>query len=238
MILVPAIDLRRGGVVRLRRGSDDARTAYAESPQDAARRWAAAGAELIHVVDLDAAFGEPPQRKLVGDIIAACGVPVEVGGGVRALDDFRELEGLGAARIVFGTAAVTRPEAVERALEHAPEKVVVGVDVKEGAVATHGWTRGERGSTPEAFGRHWHDCGVSHFVYTDVSRDGVMIGVNVEATAAFARATGGGVLASGGVGSVEHLRAFRGVEGIEGVIAGKALYEKAFDFEEGRAALA
>jgi phosphoribosylformimino-5-aminoimidazole carboxamide ribotide isomerase len=229
MRVIPAIDLRQGSSVRLVRGERGSETRYGSNPEAVASRWESEGASMLHVVDLDAAFGEPPQRSLVEKIVRRVSIPVQVGGGVRTLEDFLGLRDAGAARVVFGTAAVETPEIVARALEMDGGKVIVGVDVKDGAVAVRGWTE-RAGADPLDLGRRWAVAGVAGFVFTEVSRDGVMTGIDLEATARFARAAGGGVIASGGVGSLEHLRALKTIasEGIEGVIVGRALYERAF----------
>jgi phosphoribosylformimino-5-aminoimidazole carboxamide ribotide isomerase len=187
---------------------------------------------MLHVVDLDAAFGEPPQRALVERIVRRISIAVQVGGGIRTLEDFLRLRDAGAARLVFGTVAAESPGIVIRALEEDRDKVVIGVDVKGGKVAVRGWT--EAGANPLDLGRKWAAEGVAGFVYTEVARDGVMTGVDLEATARFARAAGGRVIASGGVGSLDDLRALTAIApaGIEGVIVGRALYERAFTLPE------
>ncbi len=233
MRVIPAIDLRQGICVRLVRGERGSETGYGSDPEAVASRWESEGASMLHVVDLDAAFGEPAQRALVERIVRKVAIPVQVGGGVRSLQDFLGLRDAGAARVVFGTAAAEEPGIVTQALEKDRDKVVVGVDVKNGKVAVRGWTEGA-GADPLELGRRWAAEGVAGFVYTEVARDGVMTGVDLQATARFARAAGGRVLASGGVGSLDHLRALKTIAsaGIEGVIVGRALYEKVFTFAE------
>ena len=233
MRVIPAIDLRQGSAVRLIQGARGTETRFGSDPVEVAAGWESDGASMLHVVDLDAAFGEPRQRSLVEKILRRVAIPVQVGGGVRTLEDFRWLAGAGASRIVFGTAAAENPDVVSLALEEDRERVVVGVDVKEGAVAVRGWTEGAQGD-PIELGRRWAAAGVRSFVYTEVSRDGVMTGLDLKATTAFARASGGKVIASGGVGSLDHLRLLKTVAGcgIEGVIVGRALYEKAFTLAE------
>jgi phosphoribosylformimino-5-aminoimidazole carboxamide ribotide isomerase len=201
--------------------------------------WESEGAPLLHVVDLDAAFGEPPQRETIAGIARSVRVPVQVGGGIRTFEDFAALRAAGAARLVFGTAAVERPEAVERALAEDQGAVVVGIDVKDGRVAVRGWTASDSSRSPLELGKRWSEAGVASFVYTEVSRDGTLEGVDSEATERFARACGGRVLASGGVGKIDHLRALRALApaGVEGVIVGKAMYEKSFTYAEAREAL-
>lgn len=238
MKVIPAIDLRQGNCVRLVLGEKGSETRYASDPEAVAAHWESEGAPMLHVVDLDAAFGEPPQRPLVERIVRRVAIPVQVGGGVRTLEDFRALRGAGAARVVFGTSAVENPQAVERALAEDRDEVVVGVDVKGGEVAVRGWTEGSR-LDPLEVGRRWAGAGVRSFVYTEISRDGVMTGVDLESTARFARATRGSVVASGGVGSLDDLRDLKKIAsaGVEGVIVGRALYEKVFTLSEARRAL-
>jgi phosphoribosylformimino-5-aminoimidazole carboxamide ribotide isomerase len=233
MKVIPAIDLRHGSAVRLVRGEKGSETRYGSDPEAMAVQWESEGASMLHLVDLDAAFGETPQRAIVERIVRRAAIPVQVGGGVRTLEDFLALRGAGAARVVFGTAAAENPDVVSRALDEDGDGVVVGVDVKDGRVAVRGWTEGT-GANPLDLGRKWATAGVGSFVYTEVARDGVMNGVDLSATASFARATGGKVIASGGVGSLDHLRALKSIAsaGIEGVIVGRALYEKAFTLAE------
>ncbi len=235
MKVIPAIDLRHGSAVRLVRGEKGSETRYGSDPEAMAVRWESEGASMIHLVDLDAAFGEPPQRALVEKIVRRAAIPVQVGGGVRTLEDFLALRAAGAARIVFGTAAAENPDVVYRALEEDSDRVVVGMDVRDGKVAVRGWTEAT-GANPIDLGKKWAAAGVGSFVYTEVARDGVMSGVDLSATASFARATGGKVIASGGVGSLDHLRALKSIvpAGIDGVIVGRALYEKAFTLAEAR----
>jgi phosphoribosylformimino-5-aminoimidazole carboxamide ribotide isomerase len=238
MKVIPAVDLRQGRCVRLVRGERGSETGYGPDPEAVAAHWESQGASMLHLVDLDAAFGEPPQRALVERIVRRLAIPVQVGGGIRSREDFLELRDCGAARVIFGTAAAESPEIVAQALEVDRDKVVVGVDVREGSVAVRGWTEGA-GGEPLDLGRRWAAAGVRRFVYTEIARDGIMTGVDLRATAGFARATGRKVIASGGVGSLDHLRELKGLaaDGVEGVIVGRALYEKAFTLAEARAAL-
>jgi phosphoribosylformimino-5-aminoimidazole carboxamide ribotide isomerase len=231
MKVIPAIDLRQGNCVRLLRGEKRAETRYGSDPEEVAAAWESEGASMLHVVDLDAAFGEAPQRGLVERIVRRVAIPVQVGGGVRTLADFQRLRRAGASRVVFGTAAAKTPDVVASALEEDAESVVIGVDVRNGEVAVRGWTEGS-GDDPRILGTKWASLGVRRFVYTEVSRDGAMSGLDLESTASFARAVGGGVLASGGVGSLDHLEPLKAVAGIEGAIVGRALYEHAFTLRE------
>ena len=234
MIIIPAIDIEGGKCVRLVRGERGTETVFSDDPVEVALAWQEQGARLIHVVDLDAAF-EPREgnRPAISRIVEAVRVPVQVGGGVRSFADFEWLRDAGVARVVFGTAAAEEPSVVRKALESAEESVVVGVDVRDGKVAVRGWRENSEHG-PIEFGKRWFGEGVRTFVYTDISRDGVLTGPNVEAVRRFAKETGGRVVASGGIGSLDDLRRLREAEedGIEAAIVGRALYEKIFTLTE------
>lgn len=240
MKLFPAVDVRHGRAVRLLRGERGTERVYGSDPVETARRWEREGADVLHVVDLDAAFGEEKQRPLLRRIVEAVSLPVQLGGGVRSAADFRELVDIGCWRVVFGTVALEKPGVVDEALALDAERVVVGLDVRDGAIAVRGWTESVNESAIEV-ARRFRERGVTTFVYTDVSRDGVMEGPNVEETVRLARASGARILASGGVGRLEHLeslsRAASAGADIEGVIVGKALYEEAFTLAEAKRVL-
>lgn len=242
MIVFPAIDLRRGRCVRLRQGRAEDETVYGDDPAAVARAWVAQGAQWLHVVNLDGAFGDGTVRarrpvnleRLVEIRAAVPATPVQFGGGLRSLDDVDTALGLGATRVILGTVAVQDPSLVADALRRfGPERVVVGIDARGGRVATHGWQQ-TSDVTAAALGQAMHDRGVTTVVYTDIARDGMLTGLNVQATADLARASGLWVIASGGVASLEdliHLRAAQarlardGSGGrIEGAIIGQALY--------------
>jgi phosphoribosylformimino-5-aminoimidazole carboxamide ribotide isomerase len=236
MIVYPAIDLRKGRCVRLQQGDAAAETVFADDPVDAARRWASEGAEWLHVVNLDGALGETGAANLIAlrRILAAVGLPVQFGGGLRSLEDIAALLELGVTRVVLGTVAVREPEIVQSAIERfGSERVAVGIDARAGLVAVQGW---RDLSTVRAadLGLQMRVLGVERVIYTDIARDGMLTGVNVEATVALAQATGLGVIASGGVASLEDLRALRPYEpnGVEGVIIGMALYRGAIALDE------
>jgi phosphoribosylformimino-5-aminoimidazole carboxamide ribotide isomerase len=236
MRILPAIDIRRGRCVRLLQGDPGAETVYGHDPAEMAREWERQGAEWIHVVDLDAALEDrESNRSVIEAIVADVSIPVQVGGGIRSSDDFRRLIDCGAARIVFGTAAVERPTLVTDALDLKPESVVVGVDVRRERVSIRGWKR-DSTETPLEFGKRWVEAGVSSFVYTDIHRDGSLQGPNIEALERFAKAVGGGVVASGGIGELNDLRRLLELErhGVEAAIIGKALYDGAFTLSEAR----
>lgn len=236
MIVYPAIDLRRGRCVRLQQGDFSAETVFADDPAEAARRWVAEGARWLHVVNLDGALGERATENLAAlqRILAAVEIPVQFGGGVRSAQDAARLLALGVARVILGTVAVRQPEVVEAVLAaHGAERVLVGIDARQGRVAIHGWVEA---SEVEAttLAQRMAALGARHIVYTDVQRDGTLQGVNVAAARQLAQASGLGVIASGGVASLEDIRALKACErdGIEGVIIGMALYREAIRLAE------
>ncbi len=232
MIVFPAIDLRRGRCVRLRQGRAEEETVYDDDPAAVARRWVAEGAEWLHIVNLDGAFGEahspagrPINLQRLAEIrAAAAATPIQFGGGMRSLSDVEMALDLGATRAILGTVAVQNPELVAEAMQRfGAERIVVGIDARDGRVATHGWVETSQ-TTAVALGRAMQARGVQRVVYTDIARDGMLTGVNVEGTARLARATGLRVIASGGVASLEDLKRLAAQDGIEGVIIGRALY--------------
>lgn len=235
MLIFPAIDLKNGRCVRLLRGEAASEKIYSDDPRAIARSFADAGAPWLHVVDLDAAFsGSSGNRRLIRKIIAGVDIPVQTGGGMRTLQDIAAMLDSGAARVVIGTAAVNNPALVGQALTRfGAEAIAVGIDAREGRVATKGWT-----DTSEieaiSFAQRMHGLGVRWTIYTDIARDGALQGPNLTATVEVARQSGLNVIASGGVATLEDLRALRDLEkeGVTGVIVGKALYEEKFTLAE------
>ncbi len=239
MIVVPAIDVRRGRVVRLHQGRPEDETIYGNDPAEAARRWAAEGAERLHLVDLDAAIDGRPQPAAVGAVVEAVGIPVEVGGGLRTLDAARRYRDAGVDRLIFGTAAVTAPAVVEEAAALWPEAVAVAIDARAGRVTVAGWKEDTTLDALELASRvkAW---GIARVQYTDVTRDGTLVGPNLEAIEEMARRSGLRVTAAGGVSTLDdlvHLSELAGV-GVDEAISGKALYDGRFTLAEARAALA
>lgn len=224
MLVIPAIDLRGGRCVRLVQGDYARETVFADDPVEVARGWQTAGAKVLHVVDLDGARdGVPAQRDVIGAIVAALDIPVQVGGGVRSVEHGVALYEAGVTRVVIGTAAIEQPEIVTMLLaRYGPERVVVGVDARDGMVATRGWT--ETSDTPaEALIESMLVRGVQRVVYTDIDRDGTLVSPNFEAIARIAR-LGAAVVASGGVATREHLRQLAAIPGVDEAIVGRALY--------------
>ncbi|MCW5892175.1 MAG: 1-(5-phosphoribosyl)-5-[(5-phosphoribosylamino)methylideneamino]imidazole-4-carboxamide isomerase [bacterium] len=240
MILYPAIDLRGGRCVRLTEGDFGRETIYGDDPVHMARRWQAAGARWLHVVDLDGArAGRPVQAPLVAAICAALRIPVQVGGGVR--DDAAALALLdaGAARVVVGTMAARAPGRCARLCRRHPGRIAVGIDARDGLVRTAGWLEGEQ-LEATVLAAQARELGAAAIIYTDIGRDGTERGPDLEGTRAVARAAGGvPVIASGGVGTVAHLRGVAGLaaDGVAGAIVGRALYTGAVSLADGIAAL-
>ncbi len=231
LILYPAIDLKEGRCVRLERGEMARATVFNDDPAAQARDFAGAGCAWIHVVDLDGAFaGKPMNAAAVRAIRAAVGLKVQLGGGIRdraTIDGWLEA---GVTRVVLGTAAVRDPALVKEAARAHPGRVAVGIDAKGGKVAVQGWAETTELTTAE-LGKRFEDAGVAALIHTDVDRDGLLQGVNVEATAALARAVRLPVIASGGVASLDDLVQLKAVAsaGIEGVIVGRAIYDGRVD---------
>ncbi len=228
----PAIDLRRGQVVRLRQGDPQTQTVFSPDPRASAERWITAGAEWLHVVNLDGAFGEPSRANWAAlASICALGARVQFGGGIRSLAAIDRALKTGAERIVLGTAAVERPTLVAEAVaRYGADRIVVGVDARQGQVQTRGWRHGETVS-PVDLGHQIRAHGVNLVVHTDIDRDGVMSGANLESSLTLAGATGLAVIASGGVsGEADILRAHAWRDrGLVGIIVGRALYEGRVD---------
>ncbi len=241
MELLPAIDVRGGRFVRLHQGDYDAETVYGDDPVSVARRFADAGAPWIHMVDLDAArTGEAVNRALVAAVAGAVGVRVQTGGGVRDEAAIAGLLGAGVSRVVLGTAAMDDPAMVARAASRHPGAVAVGLDARDGEVAVRGWISGSGVSVLDA-ARRFDGVGVAALIVTDISRDGTLAGPDLDGLAAVLAATSVDVVASGGVGTLDDLRALASLDvggrRLAGTIVGKALYEGAFTVEEALAAL-
>lgn len=237
MILYPAIDLKDGKAVRLLRGDMDKATVFNDDPAAQARAFVAAGCKWLHLVDLNGAFaGQPVNGAAVEAILDSCPVPAQLGGGIRDMATIEGWLARGVARVILGTVAVENPALVRAAAAAFPGKVAVGIDARDGKVATRGWAEvTDVGATDLA--RRFEDAGVAAIIYTDIARDGAMGGPNVAATAALARAVTIPVIASGGVSSLADLVALRDTGVIAGAISGRALYDGAIDLGEALAAL-
>ena len=239
MKIIPAVDIKNGKCVRLSQGKADQETIYSDHPQEMADHWDEEGAQTIHVVDLDGAFkGLPINSEIVKNIIYGSSVDIQVGGGIRTLDAIETYVKAGAYRIILGTVAQKEPEFVEEACRRYPGKIIVGIDAKNGLVAVKGWVEvSDQKATDLA--QKMKGYGIAGFIFTDISRDGMLQGPNLESIKNFAESAQLPVIASGGVSRIEDIKNLAKLEpyGVEGVIVGKALYDKALSFKEARDAL-
>ena len=235
MQVIPAIDLKNGNCVRLTQGRKSDVTIYDENPVAVAQSFANAGARMIHVVDLDGAFqgGESRNRDVLAQIVKAVDVPVEFGGGIRSREEVQHLCELGVARVVLGTVAAESPAHLREFVNRFSSQICVGIDARDGHVMTRGWETATHVTAIE-FARVVASCGVERIVYTDIARDGMLTGPNVEQTLAVVRAANVHVTASGGVSSLDDIKRLRevGEPLLDSVIVGKALYEGKFKLEE------
>ena len=236
MILIPAIDLKNGQCVRLRQGLMEDATIFSDDSVAMASRWTNLGARRLHLVDLDGAFeGKPENEAAIMEILSAIGndVPVQLGGGIREMSTIEKYLSRGLSFAVIGTAAVTRPNFVREACAEFEGRIMVGLDAKNGQVAIDGWANVTEHNVLDLT-RKFKDFGVESIIYTDIGRDGMMTGVNLESTRALAKETDLPVIASGGIHSIDNVRQVKALEcdGVIGAITGRAIYEGALDFEE------
>lgn len=238
MILYPAIDLKDGNAVRLVHGDMDQTTVFNDDPAAQARAFVDAGCAWLHLVDLNGAFaGEPVNAAPVEAILKACPVPAQLGGGIRDMATIERWLDKGLARVILGTVAVENPDLVRQAAKAFPGQVAVGLDARNGRVATRGWAE-ETDVMVTDLAKSFEDAGIAAIIYTDIMRDGAMNGPNIDATADLARAVDIPVIASGGVSSMADLVALRDTGVISGAISGRALYDGAIDLAQALKALA
>jgi len=234
VIILPAIDLKEGRCVRLEQGLMDKDTVYHDDPAAQARIWQDQGGEFLHIVDLDGAFaGVPKNKSAIQSIVEAIDIPSELGGGIRDLETIEAYLDLGINRVILGTVAKENPDLVKEACRKFPGQIVVGIDAKDGLVAVRGWADvTEKLATEMA--KEMEGFGVEAIIYTDISRDGMMQGPNIEATKALAEAISIPVIASGGLSTLNDIRRLLAIEssGVTGVITGKAIYSGAIDLRE------
>jgi len=231
MIIIPAIDLKDGKCVRLLQGRMDAETIFSDDPAAMGTRWESEGAELIHVVDLDGAIGKKPVNlKAINSIIEHVNIPIQVGGGIRDLDTIKMYIDQGVERIVIGTEAIKNPKLIEDACEKFPGRIIIGIDAKDGKVAIEGWTQTTE-VTAVDLANQFESFDVAAINFTDIDRDGMRSGPNLQETEKLAQSTSIPVVASGGVSSIEDIKNLIPLEssGVVGVISGRALYDGSLD---------
>ncbi len=233
MIVVPAIDVRGGKVVRLKQGELQEEKVYGSDPVGCSRFWEGEGAARLHVVDLDAALGGRPQFDVLAAIIEHVSIPVEIGGGLRIVENAMRYRDRGADRMIFGTAAIASPGVVQRAVQLWPAQVAVALDARDGRVAVAGWTRVTEESALDLAARV-KEWGVTRLQYTDVLRDGTLVGPNLKGVEQVARGSGLKITAAGGVATLDDLRRLAELQawGVDEVVVGKALYERRFNLVE------
>lgn len=232
MFVIPAIDLKDGLCVRLLQGRKEDATVYSSDPAATAVKWESCGAKLLHVVDLDGAFtGNQKNLDSIRKIRAAVAMDIEVGGGIRDMARIDHLIALGINRVILGTVAIVKPELITEAARKYPGKVLVGIDAKHGLVAVKGWVEVTR-SKPAELALAMQNHGAAGIIYTDISKDGMMTGPNIEATRKMVESLAIPVIASGGVSSIEDLKNLMAIKNLWGAITGKALYSGSLDLEE------
>ena len=241
MLIIPAIDLKDGRCVRLKQGDMSTATVFSDDPVAMARHWKAEGAKRLHIVDLNGAIaGRPKNEKVIRDIVAAVGdaVPIQLGGGIRDLDTIESYIDAGVTYVVIGTAAVKNPGFLSDASYAFPGHIIAGLDAKEGKVAVEGWSK-MTGHDVVDLAKKYEEYGVEALIYTDIGRDGMMTGINIEATFKLAQAIKIPLIASGGLNSIKDLETVCQKlvpEGVIGAITGRALYEGKIDFKQAQAA--
>ncbi|MCD6269460.1 MAG: 1-(5-phosphoribosyl)-5-[(5-phosphoribosylamino)methylideneamino]imidazole-4-carboxamide isomerase [Deltaproteobacteria bacterium] len=226
MLIIPAIDLKDGNCVRLKQGRMEDDTLFSNNPVAMALNWQAQGARFLHIVDLNGAFaGTPINREIIKKIVSALSIPCQLGGGIRDLDTVKAYLDLGLERVILGTVAVENPKLVEEAATTFPGQVCVGIDARKGMVATRGWAD-ETEVKALDLARKFENCGVAAIIYTDILRDGMQTGVNLEETRALAEAISIPVIASGGIATIDDIKALLPLEksGVNAAITGRALY--------------
>lgn len=234
MLIIPAIDIKGGRCVRLFQGKMDKETVYSDDPVSVAKRWEDEGAEFLHLVDLDGAVsGAPKNKKIIGNIIRSVKIPVEVGGGIRNIDSIKEYISMGSQKVIIGTTALENPELVHESCKMFPDKIIVGIDAKNGQVAVRGW-EDITGTSASALAKKFDGMGVVGIIYTDISRDGTLSGPNIDSIKSFAESINIPVIASGGVSNINDIKNIIKLKkhGVTGVIVGKAIYSGSVNLRE------
>lgn len=231
MRIYPAIDIKDGNCVRLLQGKFSDLTVYGNNPAEMAKKWESLGGEYIHVVDLDGALkGHGVNAEKISEICKSVSVPVQTGGGIRTMADIEAKLNCGISRVIIGTKAVSNPDFIKEAVEKYGDKIVIGIDAKDGMVAIEGWEKTSDFTAVE-FAKKMVELGVKTIVYTDIATDGTLAGPNVQAMREMASSVDADIIASGGIGNIEHILSLKDT-GVEGVIVGRALYTNNVDLEE------
>ena len=234
MLVIPAIDIKDGRCVRLLQGQMSKETVYSDVPEEMALQWFKKGAEKLHLVDLDGAIeGVPVNGEVIGEITKTVPIPIELGGGIRNLETVEAYLNLGIHQVILGTAAYKNPEFATLACQRFPGRIILAIDARKGFVAVEGWTEQTR-VTPAELAKDYEKAGISAIIYTDIQRDGMRTGPNVEATRALAQAVEVPVIASGGISDMDDIKQLLTLArwGVTGMITGKAIYEGTLDLEE------
>jgi phosphoribosylformimino-5-aminoimidazole carboxamide ribotide isomerase len=227
MLIIPAVDIKSGRCVRLLQGRQDSETVFGDDPSAMAARWEAEGAQLLHVVDLDGAFKKRPQNmEAVKRIVDSVNIPIQLGGGIRNMETVSMFLNLGVQRVIIGTEAIRNPNLVEEACRVFPDRIIAGIDARDGMVAIEGWTETTEREAIEV-ARSFEGFGLAGIVFTDIHKDGMQSGPNVKETKKLAESVSTPIIASGGVNDIDDIKALAGIEeaGVVGVITGRALYE-------------
>ena len=234
MLIIPAIDIKSGKCVRLFQGRMDKETVYSDDPVSVAKRWEDEGAEFLHIVDLDGAVsGVPKNKEIIESIIKSVKIPLEVGGGVRNIETIKEYFSIGAKKVIIGTVAWENPILISEVCKMFPERIIVGIDAKNGNVAVRGWEDVTETSA-STLAKRFEGMGISGIIYTDISRDGTLSGPNIDSIKSFAKSISIPVIASGGVSDINDIKNIMKLKkhGVTGVIVGKALYSGAVNLKE------
>ena len=235
MIIIPAVDIKKGKCVRLLQGRKDSETIFSDNPAEMVQKWEKAGAKLVHVIDLDGAFTKSPQNKeSVTKILKTSNVPIQLGGGIRDMATLEMFLEMGVSRVIIGTEAVQNTDFVKSACKSYPNQIVVGIDARKGLVAIEGWVKNTSIDSVE-LAKRFEDSGVAAIIFTDIHRDGMQTGPNIDQTKRLAEAVSIPVIASGGVATLEDIKNLLPLEeaGVTGIITGKALYSGTLDLREG-----
>ncbi len=232
MIIIPAIDIKEGKCVRLLQGRMEDTTQYSDDPSDMAKKWESKGAQLIHVIDLDGAFAKQVKNlETIKDILSAISIPIQVGGGIRDLPTIDMYIDSGVSKVIIGSEALYNPKLVKDACKKYPNQIVVGIDARKGMVAVEGWSKTSETKVVD-LAKEFESCGVAAINFTDIHRDGMQTGPNIEETSALAKAVSIPIVASGGVSTIDDIKNLLKDKRIAGVITGRAIYEGTLDLKE------